>query len=246
MKLKCVAIDDEEHAIEVITDHISEMPGLYVFKTFTNPITALTEINVADQIDIIFMDIDMPGLNGIELAKSLRDKTKYLVFTTAHPDYALQAFDVQSDQYLLKPISFAKFALGIDRIIKKESEKVSTVATVDDSNTLFVKGDHKHAFANISINEILYIKSLQNYVKIVTSNDEIITYLTLKEVEKALEKHPFIRVNKSYIISKSSIKRVDGNIIKLINDENIQLGEGYKDAFLEYIQGILLKSSRGQ
>ncbi len=246
MNLKCIAIDDEDHAIEVITDHIEEMPGLYVYKTFTSPITALTEITAADQVDIIFMDIDMPGLNGIELAKNLRDKTKYLVFTTAHPDYALQAFDVQSDQYLLKPISFAKFATGINRILKKESEKSSPSLSAEDPNILFVKGDHKHAFANIVINEILYIKSLQNYVQIVTQKDEITTYLTLKEVEKALEKHPFIRVNKSYIIAKSSIKRVDGNIIKLTNDENIQLGEGYKEPFLEYIQGILLKSSRGQ
>lgn len=245
MNLRCIAIDDEDHALEVVIDHIDEMPGLQLYKSFTNPIVALSEISYDDNVDIIFLDIDMPGINGIELGKSLRDKTKYLVFTTAHPDYALQAFDVQSDQYLLKPISFAKFALGIDRIIKKESSKTNTNPNSVDSNTLFVKGDHKHAFANISINEILYIKSLQNYVQIVTQKDEVITYLTLKEVEKALENHPFIRVNKSYIISKSSIKRVDGNIIKLINDENIQLGEGYKEPFLEYIQGILLKSSRG-
>ena len=246
MNLRCIAIDDEDHALEVVIDHIDEMPGLQLYKSFTNPIVALSEISHEDNVDIIFLDIDMPGINGIDLGKSLRDKTKYLVFTTAHPDYALQAFDVQSDQYLLKPISFAKFALGIDRIIKKESSKTNSNANSVDSNTLFVKGDHKHAFANISINEILYIKSLQNYVQIVTQKDEVITYLTLKEVEKALESHSFIRVNKSYIISKSSIKRVDGNIIKLINDETIQLGEGYKEPFLEYIQGILLKSSRGQ
>lgn len=246
MNLKCIAIDDEDHALEVIIDHIEEMPGLEIFKTFTNPIAALTEIKAEDNVDIIFLDIDMPGINGIDLGKSLRDKTKYLVFTTAHPDYALQAFDVQSDQYLLKPISFAKFALGIDRILKKESSKTSSVQSNTESNTLFVKGAQKHAFANISINEIIYIKSLQNYVQIVTQKDEIITYLTLKEVEKALEKHPFMRVNKSYIIAKSAIKRVDGNHIKLTNDVSIQLGEGYKEPFLDYIQGILLKSSRGQ
>ncbi|RZK14029.1 MAG: response regulator [Flavobacterium sp.] len=236
MNLKCIAIDDEAHAIEVITDHIEEMPGISVFKTFTNPVTALTEISAEDQVDIIFMDIDMPGINGIELAKSLRDRTKYLVFTTAHPDYALQAFDVQSDQYLLKPISFAKFALGIDRILKKEAERATIIPTTDDSNILFVKGDHKHAFENIIIDDILYITSLQNYVKIVTKNDEVTTYLTLKEVEKALEKHPFIRVNKSNIIAKSAIKRIDGNIIRLVNNETLQLGEGYKETFFDYIQ----------
>ncbi|QDW26651.1 LytR/AlgR family response regulator transcription factor [Pedobacter sp. KBS0701] len=248
MNLKCVVIDDEQHAIEVLTDHIAEMPGLTVFKTFTSPVQALTEISIEDEIDLLFMDIDMPGINGLELAKNIREKAKYLIFTTAHPDYALQAFDVQSDQYLLKPISFAKFALGIDRILKKESNNNSkgTTKEADQVAALYIKGDHKYAFSNIAIDEILYIKALQNYIQIITKSEIHTTYLTLKEIEKALENHPFIRVNKSNIVAKSAIKKVDGNIIRLVNNEMIQIGEGYKETFFAYVQSSLLKSNRNQ
>ncbi|QNN41175.1 MULTISPECIES: LytR/AlgR family response regulator transcription factor [Pedobacter] len=247
MNLKCVVIDDEQHAIEVLTDHIAEMPGLTIFKTFTSPVQALMEISIDDEIDLLFMDIDMPGINGLELAKNIREKAKYLIFTTAHPDYALQAFDVQSDQYLLKPISFAKFALGIDRILKKEANnaKVTTKET-EQAAALYIKGDHKYAFSNIAIDEILYIKALQNYIQIITKSETHTTYLTLKEIEKALETHAFIRVNKSNIVAKSAIKKVDGNIIRLVNNEMIQIGEGYKEAFFAYVQSSLLKSNRNQ
>ncbi len=245
MNLKCVVVDDEQHAIEVLTDHIAEMPGLTLIKTFTSPVQALTEITMQDEIDLLFMDIDMPGINGLELAKSIREKSKYLIFTTAHPDYALQAFDVQSDQYLLKPISFAKFALGIDRILKKEATNVLNVPKeVEQVSALYIKGDHKYAFSNIAIEEILYIKALQNYIQIITRTETHTTYLTLKEIEKALENHSFIRVNKSNIVAKSAIKKVDGNIIRLINNEMIQIGEGYKEAFFSYVQSFLLKSNR--
>ncbi|QPH38538.1 LytR/AlgR family response regulator transcription factor [Pedobacter endophyticus] len=247
MNLKCIVIDDEQHAIEVLTDHIAEMQGLTVFKTFTSPVQALREISVDDEIDLLFMDIDMPGINGIELAKTIREKTKYLIFTTAHPDYALQAFDVQSDQYLLKPISFAKFALGIDRILKKESTTAkASPKEVEQVAALYIKGDHKYAFSNIAIDEILYIKALQNYIQIITKSETHTTYLTLKEIEKALENNAFIRVNKSNIVAKSAIKKVDGNIIRLVNNEMIQIGEGYKDAFFAYVQSSLLKSNRNQ
>jgi DNA-binding LytR/AlgR family response regulator len=247
MNLKCVVIDDEQHAIEVLTDHIAEMPGLTIFKTFTSPVQALTEISTDDEIDLLFMDIDMPGINGLELAKNIREKAKYLIFTTAHPDYALQAFDVQSDQYLLKPISFAKFALGIDRILKKEANNVkASYKEADQVAALYIKGDHKYAFSNIAIDEILYIKALQNYIQIITKSETHTTYLTLKEIEKALESHPFIRVNKSNIVAKSAIKKVDGNIIRLVNNEMIQIGEGYKETFFAYVQNSLLKSNRNQ
>lgn len=245
MNLNCVVVDDEQHAIEVLTDHIAEMPGLTLLKTFTSPVQALTEINTIDNIDILFMDIDMPGINGIELAKSLRERVKYLIFTTAHPDYALQAFDVQSDQYLLKPISFAKFALGIDRILKKEAKSASSdLSEGNKVDALYIKGDHKYAFSNIAIDEILYIKAMSNYIQIITKSETHTTYLTLKEIEKALEEHPFIRVNKSNIVAKTAIKKVDGNIIRLINNEMIQIGEGYKEVFFKYVQSVLLKSSR--
>ena len=245
MSLNCVVVDDEDHAIEVLTDHILEMPGLVLLKTYHSPIQALASISEADDIGILFLDIDMPGINGLELAKAVREKVKYLIFTSAHPDYALQAFDLQTDHYLLKPISFSKFAIALDKIIKKESlsSKPSESPEMKISE-IFVKGDHKYAFSNIALDSILYIKSLTNYIQIVTKAETHTTYLTLKEIEKALENHPFIRVNKSNIVAKSAIRRVDGNMVRLVNNEMLQIGDPYKDLFFEYVQKSLLKSNR--
>lgn len=245
MDLKCVVVDDEHHAIEVLSDHVDEMPGLALLKTFDSPIQALAGISEEDNIDILFLDIDMPGISGLELAKAVREKIRYLIFTTAHPDYALEAFDLQTDNYLLKPISFSKFALAIDKILKKES----TYAKGSESeeikiSEIFIKGDHKHAFSNVALDSILYIKALTNYIQIFTKTETHTTYLTLKEMEKALENHPFIRVNKSNIVAKSAIRKVDGNMVRLANNEMLQIGELYKDSFFEYVQKSLLKSNR--
>lgn len=245
MALNCVVVDDEDHAIEVLADHIKDMPGLKLLETFDSPIQALADISEEDNIGILFLDIDMPGISGLELAKAVREKVKYLVFTTAHPDYALEAFDVQTDHYLLKPISFSKFALALDRIMKKEA---ALAKSKEDKalkiSEIFIKGDHKHAFSNISLDSILYIKALTNYIQIFTQTEAHTTYLTLKEIEKALEDHPFIRVNKSNIVAKSAIRKVDGNMVRLINNEMLQIGEPYKDSFFEYVQKSLLKSNR--
>ncbi len=245
MDLNCVVVDDEDHAIEVLSDHINDMPGLTLLKTFDSPIQALTGINEEDNIDILFLDIDMPGINGLELAKAVREKVKYLIFSTAHPDYALQAFDVQTDHYLLKPISFSKFALAVDRIIKKEIALTKgPESKALKISEIFIKGDHKYAFSNISLDTILYIRALTNYIQIFTQTEAHTTYLTLKEIEKALEDQPFIRVNKSNIVAKSAIRKVDGNMVRLVNNEMLQIGEPYKDSFFEYVQKSLLKSSR--
>lgn len=244
MSLKCVVVDDEDHAIEVLCDHIEEMPELTLFKTYDSSIQALAGIDEKDNIDILFLDIDMPGISGLELAKAVREKVKYLIFTTAHPDYALQAFDVQTDNYLLKPISFAKFSLALGKIIQKDAAQEKSIDQKLRISEIFIKGDHKHAFSNIALDSILYIKSLTNYIQIFTKSEAHTTYLTLKEIEKALENHPFIRVNKSNIVAKAAIKKVDGNMVRLINNEMLQIGEPYKDSFFEYVQKSLLKSNR--
>ena len=240
MGLKCIVIDDEQHAVDALVVYIHKMPNLEVFATYTNPLTALTQIRKEDAIDFIFLDIEMPEISGLELAKSLRDKTKFLVFTTGHSSYALSAFDLHANQYLLKPISFAKFAASVEYILKDVSTHQTPNSTVQ--NTLcFIKADHKNAYHYIDASEIVYIEAAKNYVIIYTTDEQYITHMGLNHVENALKPDDFIRVNKSNIITKSAIKKIEGNTIILKSGKNFQLGEVYKPAFQEFLNRSILR-----
>ncbi|RZK60242.1 MAG: response regulator transcription factor [Pedobacter sp.] len=239
MKLKCIIIDDEQYAIDALVAYVSKMPNLEVFATYVNPLAALTNIKKEDQIDFIFLDIEMPEITGIELAKSLRDKTKFLIFTTAHTGYALDAFDLNASQYLLKPISFAKFATTIDYILKDLTiNKPST-----KNELLFIKADSKNSYHSIDPKEIIYIEAAKNYAIVFTAKEKYITHMGLSHIEAVLDLNDFIRVNKSNIIAKNAIKKIEGNTIILKNAKTLQIGEVYKSAFQEFLNSSLWKAS---
>lgn len=238
--LKCVIIDDEQHAIDLLTDYISELPSLLLFKTFTNPILALDDIKFEDEIDIIFLDIDMPGLSGLELAKSLRNKTRKLIFTTAHTQYAVEAFEVRADNYLLKPIKLSKFVSLVVEIT--ESMLVQDTAK---SNFFFIKGDEKGKLIRLDMDAIIMVEGLKNYIVIYTKEERFTTYLTMLEAESALlSDGKFMRIHKSFIVNVEEIKKVSGNTVHLTNDIDIMLGVSYKDKFLEYLNDNTLKTGR--
>jgi two-component system, LytTR family, response regulator len=240
---RCMVIDDESHAIELLSDYIQAMPQLQLAKTFSDPIAALMDSNGGETYDFIFMDIDMPKLSGIELAKSLRLQTSFLIFTTAHPKYAVEAFDVRADHFLLKPIGMNKFAMTIDLLLKgKESTTVQASST---DHTFFIKSDQKNKMIKICPEDIICIEGLKNYVVINTTCQKHIAYLTMKEIEEAL--HPtggFIRVHKSYIVAKKYIERVEGRAIRLKNNLEAPIGETYRQDFQDYILKKALLSNR--
>lgn len=238
--LKCVIIDDEQHAIELLTDYISELPSLSIYKTFNNPILALDTIRKEDDIDIIWLDIDMPGLSGLELAKSLRHKTKKLVFTTAHTQYAVDAFEVRADNYLLKPIKLSKFLAVVNEL----TESFETIQ-VNPSKFFYIKGDEKGKFIRVALEDIILVEGLKNYIVIYTKEDKFTTYLTMIEVENALvEDGRFMRIHKSFIINIDEIQKITGNTVHMSNEVEITLGISYKDKFSEYLNENTLKSGR--
>lgn len=242
-KLNCVIIDDEKHAVDLLADYIEAMPNLNLVKSFTDPLKALMDITMEDNIDIIFMDVDMPGMTGLDLSMAIRYKTRYLVFTTAHSKYAIDAFGVQANEYLLKPISMSKFALMINRLIKSE---LNTRKETPAEDFFFVKTDQIQKYVKINLKELVAIEGLNNYVKIHTVGGMYIAYLTMKELEMRLENNPsFTRVQRSFIISMDYINKVEGAFITLNHKLEVPLGTTYRKQFFSFLEKKTLKSTRG-
>lgn len=241
-ELNCVIIDDEMHAVELLTDYISAMPNLHLLKYFTDPLQAMTDINEEDEIDIVFMDVDMPGMTGLDLSQAIRHKTKYLVFTTAHAKYALDAFSVQANEYLLKPISMSKFALMVNRLIKSEASLKREVKTED---FFFIKTDQTQRYIKVNLRDLIAVEGLNNYIKIHTLSGTYVAYLTMKEMEAKLDGNDnFMRVQRSFIISMDHINKVEASTILLSNKLEVPLGTTYKKYFLTFLDRNTIKSTR--
>jgi two-component system LytT family response regulator len=235
MSLKCIVIDDQQYAIDAMARYINDMPNMKVAKTFNKPLDALASITSEDAIDFIFLDIEMPGISGLELAKSLRERTRFLVFTTSHDKHALAAFQLQANQYLLKPISFAKFALTVNSILKNV-DLAPTTANLPTDQFQFIKAEYKNSYHYINPADILYVQAAKNYVIINTDHEQFVTHLGISSIENALAPRDFIRISKSYIIAKRAIRKIEGNSIKLKNSEIFQIGRTYKPTFVSFMK----------
>lgn len=243
-RYRCLVIDDEEHAIELLSDFIRAIPQLQLIKSFQDPIAALMETAADEPYDFIFMDIDMPRLSGIELAQSLRDRTKLLVFTTAHPRYAVDAFEVRADHFLLKPIGLNKFAVVIRQLL----EGISLLPQEEEDTAdkaFFIKSEQKSKFIKVLPHDIIAIEGLKNYIIIFTKSEKHIAYLTMKEAENALNRSGrFIRVHKSFIVAKHYIEAVNGRMIRMHTGIEVPVGETYRQTFLDYVTSKAIVSSR--
>ena len=244
-KYRCLVVDDEPHAIEVLSDYIQATPSMQLVKAFQDPLAALLERDKEEQYDFIFLDIDMPGISGIELATALRRRTSFLVFTTAHPKYAIEAFDVAADHYLLKPISLAKFATVIERLLQGRDQELTTPAQATEDGAFFVKSEQKNKFIKIQAEEIMAVEGLKNYVILHTLSQRHVVYLTMKEMEEALAPTGnFIRVHKSYVVAKKYLSQVEGNTIRLTNNLEVPIGSTYRQVFFEYLSRKAFISGR--
>jgi len=245
MAYQCIIIDDEPDAVEILTDYIQQMPNLELKQSFIDPLEAMANISQEEKVDFIFMDIDMPRISGIDLSKNIRDKTDKLIFTTAHTKYAFEAFELEADAYLLKPFTFAKFALTINKLIKNTSA-ISTAHSSEKTKDFYVKTtEERNRFLKIRFEDVIAVESVKNYIKIYTVNEEIITYLTLKEVKGRLdETNDFIQIHRSFIISKNHIEKVEGSLVKLPKNMLIPVGTFYKDAFYDYLNRNTIKTGR--
>ena len=231
MILNCIAVDDEPLALEIVVSYIEQTPFLKLVGKYSNAVDALKAIH-EQEIDLVFLDIQMPELTGIQFLKICGNKCK-VILTTAYSEYALEGFDLDVVDYLLKPVPYERFykaALKAQQLLSGPTQKENQLG-----DFIFIKGDTKNKFVKINHNDILYVEGLKNYVSIYTATQRIITYQTLREMEEILPQPPFYRVHRSYIVSTAQITVIDGNHIT-IGTQAIPIGETYRDDFFKLIR----------
>lgn len=232
MKVKCLLVDDEPLAIKLIENHISKIDALEVVATCNNALKAFEIINT-QQIDLMFLDIKMPNINGIDFLKTLMNPPK-TIFTTAYRDYAIESYDLEVVDYLLKPITFERFFKSINRFLRAQKEVVVSIADKNDlEDFLLVKSGNKHH--KIKIEEIIFIESLKDYIKIHTVNDKrIVAKYKIGEIEEELINKNFLRIHRSYIVNTKKISAFTMSDIE-VNSVEIPIGASYKEKVISFL-----------
>ncbi|OJW17249.1 LytTR family DNA-binding domain-containing protein [Mucilaginibacter sp. 44-25] len=237
--IKCLVVDDEPLALNILEDYISKVPFLQLIKATTNPIEALTIVQEGG-IDLVFLDVQMPELTGIQFLKIANGKAK-VILTTAYPQYALEGYELDVVDYLLKPIAFERFYKSVQKAqgIIQPAAKAQPVAEPqqqDDfmSDFIFVKTEHK--IQKVYLHDILFIEGLKDYISIFTPTERIITLQNMKKMEDALPEKHFIRVHKSYIVSINKIDSIERSRI-FIGDKIIPVGDTYREDFFKIVDG---------
>jgi two-component system LytT family response regulator len=238
--IRCLVVDDEPLALHILEDYISKMPFLQLVKATTNPIEALTMVQAAEA-DLVFLDVQMPELTGIQFLKIANGKAK-VILTTAYPQYALEGYELDVVDYLLKPIAFDRFFKSVQKaqsIIQPVAAKQVVVQAEpvqqDDFSTdfIFVKTEHK--IQKVYLHDIMFIEGLKDYISIFTSTERIITLQGMKKMEDALPEKHFVRVHKSYIVALNKIDSIERSRIQ-IGEKIIPVGDTYRDEFFRMIE----------
>ena len=232
--LRCLIVDDEAPAIRLLESYVKKVSFLELVGATTNPIEAISIIEKED-LDLVFLDIQMPTITGIQLSKIVKDKIS-IIFTTAYPQFALESYELNTTDYLLKPFEFERFYNAILKV--KPNKEIKS--TTNNDEFIFIKTDGKNNFEKVYTKEILYIESLKNYVSIHLKNNQIITYSTLKHFETELSSKSFMKIHKSFIVAIQHISKTDSLSVYLTNDTNLPIGDTYKKQFFERINKLLL------
>ena len=237
MIIKCAIVDDEPLAVELLASYVKKIPFLKLCGKYNNATDALHGIT-EDAVDLLFLDIQMPELNGLELSKMVPENTR-IVFTTAFDQYAVDGFRVNALDYLLKPISYADFLEACNKAqqwfqLVQQQEESSPAAVAEEIKSIFVKSEYK--LLQINLDDIRYIEGLKDYVKIYTeqSPHPILSLMNMKAIEQMLPTSRFIRVHRSFIVQKSKIREIERNRI-VFGDVYIPIGDSYKQAFQDFI-----------
>lgn len=235
MPIKCIIIDDEPLAIKLLENYVQRTPFLQLEATYLNPLDALTSIK--PNIELVFMDIEMPGLTGLELSKLISSQVR-IIFTTAYKQYAFDSYEVQALDYLLKPINYTAFLKAATRAKEyfehfATSEHPETINTKDD-NHIFVKSEYK--LVRVEFDNILYVNALKDYVRIILKDTPrpLIALITMKGIEERLPADRFCRVHRSYIVALDKIENIEHNRIK-IGKVLIPVAEAKSDMLFQMI-----------
>jgi two-component system, LytTR family, response regulator len=253
--MTCIIVDDEQPAIDVIEHYVKQIPSLQLLASFTNPLQALQLLN-EQPVDLLFLDIQMPEISGIDLIRAIRGRSK-VILTTAYSEFVSEGFELEVADYLLKPVPFPRFLAAVQRVQQTQAASVGTRApgtltpakpietTGDDDSAddyFFVKTELKGKILKINLKEIDYIEGMKNYVAIHHDGIKTMALLNMKDLEDRLPARYFMRIHRSYIIALEKIIAIEGNTVFLRKvKEGILLGETYKAAFLERMKGKIME-----
>ena len=233
MELKCVAIDDEPLALEIIKDYVSKVPFLKMLATFENALDSI-DFFKKNKVDLLFLDIEMEKLTGIQFLKVLSERPE-VIFTTAYDNYAIEGFELEAVDYLLKPISFERFVKAVDRVYNKifsqsrgKNPYYNTTISNPIDNYFFVKTENR--LDKVFFHKILFIEGQGDYLRIIQESKRIMTLQNFKKLESILPEKNFIRVHKSYIVALDKIDSISKNRIR-ISESYIPIGNSYRKAF---------------
>ncbi len=230
-KIKCIIVDDEPLARELLESFVERIPFLSLVKSCQDAFDAI-DVLQTNTIDLLITDIQMPKINGLELIKSLSNPP-FIIFATAYSNYAIEGFDLNAVDFLLKPISFERFLKAINKA-KKDIEQKDAKPPINKHQVLqhlFVKDGQR--LSKILFEDIYYIEGMKDYIKIVTKQKNIVTYMRMKSIEEVLPEDSFLRIHKSYIIHVTAIKSIIGNSIELVNNDSIIISKQHKQILIE-------------
>lgn len=238
MKLKTIVIDDEPLASALIEGYVAKTPSLELIASFSTAVEAINSTELANA-DILFLDIQMPGLTGLEFSKMVAAETR-IIFTTAFNQYAIDGYKVNALDYLLKPISYADFMGSVQKAtnwfnLKNQATEAAATENQDNIDSIYVKSEYK--LLRIELSNLLYVEGLKDYVKFYVEGEEkpILSLMNIKRTEEILPKEEFIRVHRSYIVRKDKIKVIERSRI-VFGAERIPIGDSYKSILQDYLK----------
>jgi DNA-binding LytR/AlgR family response regulator len=236
MKIKCIIIDDEPLAAEVIVNHLSEFSNMELIGTFTNPMEALSTIE-SGGVDAVFIDINMPKMNGLDFIESL-ESTPYFIITTAYREYAVESFDLDVLDYLVKPIPFTRFLKSMNKLSQKFLSDKSTESSAQavEKSFIFLKVDKK--LIKIKFEDINYIESLKDYIKVFTKSGDYLAHKSLSAITEEIPKNQFLRLHRSFTVALDKIQALEGNSV-LVTGKRIPIGRKY----INHAKDVILNTS---
>jgi two-component system, LytTR family, response regulator len=238
--IKCVIIDDEQPAINVLKKYISRLPNLKLVGTETNPLLGI-EIIKTELPDVVFLDIQMDEMNGIEVMKIIGDNTK-VIFCTAYSEFAVTSYELDALDYLMKPIDFNRFVKSVQRVTDTLSHQPSSFSEALLNDYIFVKAGQRGKMLKIDLDDIDYVEAMNNYIAFHRGSQKTLAYLTMRELEERLPSSEFMRIHKSYIVSLKQISSMENNELILKKDQSrIPIGANYKEIFLKRMEQKLMR-----
>lgn len=243
--INCIIVDDEQHAIDILEHYVKQTPFLQLVATSTNPVEALQMVS-SENVDLIFLDIQMPELTGIDFIKAINGKAK-VILTTAYSEFALQGYELDVVDYLMKPVRFPRFLTAVQKAANMiNAENIGSPLQGgqggSEDDYIFVKTESKGKLLKINLADIDYVEGMKNYVAIRCGTQKTLVYTSMKELEDHLEKRGFLRVHKSFIVPINKITGIEGNLVRIKDvKEEILIGESYKPELMEIIRNKMIQ-----